>query len=152
MELDKHILNGMKPLTVFDEIESKFISSKCYFSNTPSDFADLTKCRAGTLLEKDNGLGAFLACVNNANYSFHYCLPFEWIDMAESSENIEELRQTVENLKKEVGSLKSALRELKSAVNANSNRIHTMAQLQYGTPNPQSNCELKFIQNVLGVS
>lgn len=152
MELDEHILNGMKPLTVFDEIESKFISSKCYFSNTPSDFADLTKCHVGTLLEKDNVLGVFLACVDNASCSFHYCLPFEWIDISENNKSIEELRQTVENLKKEISSLKSALRELKSAVNANSNRIRTMAQLQYGTPNPQANCGLGFIQNVLGVS
>lgn len=80
MELDKRIKEGKKPLTAFDVMESKFIGTDCYFSDKPSDFADLSKCQVGRLLSRDGMTGVFNATKNNSYANFDYCLPGEWVE------------------------------------------------------------------------
>lgn len=79
IDLDKRILDGKKPLTPFDEIDSKFIGTDCYFSDKASDFGDLKYCQIGSLLRKDEATGVFSATKNNSYAVFHYCLPCEWV-------------------------------------------------------------------------
>ena len=80
MELDKRIMSGKKPLTAFDEMESKFIGTDCYFSDKPSDFADLSKCQVGKLMSLDAVSGMFGASKNNSYAVFYFCLPCEWVE------------------------------------------------------------------------
>lgn len=80
MELDKRIMSGKKPLTAFDETESKFIGTDCYFSDKPSDFADVSKCQVGKLMSLDAVSGMFGASKNNSYAVFYFCLPCEWVE------------------------------------------------------------------------
>ena len=80
MELDKRIKEGKKPLTAFDEMESKFIGTDCFFSDKPSDFADLSKCQVGKLMSLDAVSGMFGASKNNSYAVFYFCLPCEWVE------------------------------------------------------------------------
>ena len=80
MELDKRIMSGKKPLTAFDVMESKFIGTDCYFSDKPSDFADLSKCQVGKLMSLDAVSGMFGASKNNSYAVFYFCLPCEWVE------------------------------------------------------------------------
>ena len=80
MELDKRIKEGKKPLTAFDVMESKFIGTDCYFSDKPSDFADLSKCQVGKLMSLDAVSGMFGASKNNSYAVFYFCLPCEWVE------------------------------------------------------------------------
>ena len=79
MELDKSIKEGKKPLTAFDVMESKFIGTDCFFSDNPSDFADLSKCQVGKLMSLDAVSGMFGASKNNSYAIFYFCLPCEWV-------------------------------------------------------------------------
>ena len=78
IELDKRIISGKKPLTAFDEIDSKFIGKDCYFSDYAGDYGDLSNCQKGCLLSIDGKIG-FNATKNNSYASFNYCLPCEWV-------------------------------------------------------------------------
>ena len=80
MELDKRIMSGKKPLTAFDVMESKFIGTDCYFSDKPSDFADVSKCQVGKLMSLDAVSGMFGASKNNSYAVFYFCLPCEWVE------------------------------------------------------------------------
>ena len=80
IDLDKRILDGKKPLTAFDEVDSKFIGTDCYFSDKPSDFGDLSNCQIGCLLSRNVITGAFSATKNNSYAVFNYCLPCEWVE------------------------------------------------------------------------
>lgn len=79
IELDKRIIEGKKPLTAFDEMDSKFIGTDCFFSDKPSDFADLSKCQVGKLMSLDAVSGMFGASKNNSYAVFYFCLPCEWV-------------------------------------------------------------------------
>lgn len=79
IDLDKRIIKGKKPLTAFDVMESKFIGTDCYFSDKPSDFADLSKCQVGKLMSLDAVSGMFGASKNNSYAVFYFCLPCEWV-------------------------------------------------------------------------
>lgn len=79
IDLDKRILDGKKPLTAFDEMNSKFIGTDCFFSDKPSDFADLSKCQVGKLMSLDAVSGMFGASKNNSYAVFYFCLPCEWV-------------------------------------------------------------------------
>lgn len=79
MKLDARIKKGKKPLTAFDELESKFIGTDCYFSDNARDYGDLSKCQIGTLLSRDGMTGVFNATKNNSYAFFEYCLPCEWV-------------------------------------------------------------------------
>lgn len=79
MELDKRIKEGKRPLTAFDEMESKFIGTDCYFSDKASDYGDLSNCQIGTLVSRDCMTGVFNATKNNSYAYFDYCLPCEWV-------------------------------------------------------------------------
>ena len=83
MELDERIIDGKKPLTAFDVMESKFIGTDCYFSDKPSDFADLSNCQVGKLMSLDAVSGMFGASKNNSYAVFNYCLPCEWVKKEE---------------------------------------------------------------------
>lgn len=80
IELDKRIIEGKKPLTAFDELESKYIGTDCFFSDKPSDFADLSKCQVGKLMSLDAVSGMFGASKNNSYAVFCFCLPCEWVE------------------------------------------------------------------------
>ena len=80
IELDKRIIEGKKPLTAFDVMESKFIGTDCYFSDKASDFADLSKCQVGKLMSLDAVSGMFGASKNNSYAVFYFCLPCEWVE------------------------------------------------------------------------
>lgn len=80
IELDKRIIEGKKPLTAFDVMESKFIGTDCYFSDKASDFGDLSNCQVGTLVSRDGMTGVFNATKNNSYANFDYCLPCEWVE------------------------------------------------------------------------
>ena len=80
MKLDPRIIEGKKPLTAFDVMESKFIGTDCYFSDKPSDFADLSKCQVGKLMSLDAVSGMFGASKNNSYAVFYFCLPCEWVE------------------------------------------------------------------------
>lgn len=80
MELDKRIIDGKKPLTAFDVMESKFIGTDCYFSDKASDYGDLSNCQIGRLLSRDGMTGVFNATKNNSYANFNYCLPCEWVE------------------------------------------------------------------------
>ena len=80
IELDKRIIEGKKPLTAFDELESKYIGTDCFFSDKPSDFADLSKCQVGKLMSLDAVSGMFGASKNNSYAVFYFCLPCEWVE------------------------------------------------------------------------
>lgn len=84
MELDKRIKEGKRPLTAFDVMESKFIGTDCYFSDKPSDFADLSKCQVGKLMSSDAVSGMFGASKNNSYAVFYFCLPCEWVNEEKS--------------------------------------------------------------------
>lgn len=84
MELDKRIKEGKKPLTAFDVMESKFIGTDCYFSDKPSDFADLSKCQVGKLMSLDAVSGMFGASKSNSYAVFYFCLPCEWVNEEKS--------------------------------------------------------------------
>ena len=75
MELDKRIKEGKRPLTAFDEMESKFIGTDCYFSDKASDFGDLSNCQVGKLMSLDAVSGMFGASKNNSYAVFYFCLP-----------------------------------------------------------------------------
>ena len=79
IELDKRIIEGKKPLTAFDELDSKYIGTDCFFSDKPSDFADLSKCQVGKLMSLDAVSGMFGASKNNSYAVFYFCLPCEWV-------------------------------------------------------------------------
>ena len=79
IELDKRIIEGKKPLTAFDELDSKYLGTDCFFSDKPSDFADLSKCQVGKLMSLDAVSGMFGASKNNSYAVFCFCLPCEWI-------------------------------------------------------------------------
>lgn len=79
IELDKRIIEGKRPLTAFDVMESKFIGTDCYFSDNASDYGDLSNCQVGTLLSRDGMTGVFNAKKNNSYANFTYCLPCEWV-------------------------------------------------------------------------
>lgn len=66
-------------MTAFDVMESKFIGTDCYFSDKPSDFADLSKCQVGKLMSLDAVSGMFGASKNNSYAVFYFCLPCEWV-------------------------------------------------------------------------
>lgn len=80
IELDKRIIEGKKPLTAFDVMESKFIGTDCYFSDKASDYGDLSNCQIGRLLSRDGMTGVFNATKNNSYANFDYCLPCEWVE------------------------------------------------------------------------
>lgn len=80
MELDKRIKEGKRPLTCFDELDSKYIGTDCFFSDKPSDFADLSKCQVGKLMSLDAVSGMFGTSKNNSYAVFNYCLPCEWVE------------------------------------------------------------------------
>ena len=80
IELDKRIIEGKKPLTAFDVMESKFIGTDCYFSDKASDYGDLSNCQIGTLVSRDGMTGVFNATKNNSYANFDYCLPCEWVE------------------------------------------------------------------------
>ena len=82
IELDKRIISGKKPLTAFDEIDSKFIGKDCYFSDYAGDYGDLSNCQKGCLLSIDGKIG-FNATKNNSYATFNYCLPCEWVEEPE---------------------------------------------------------------------
>lgn len=84
IELDKRIIEGKKPLSAFDEMESKFIGTDCYFSDKPSDFADLSKCQVGKLMSLDAVSGMFGASKNNSYAVFCFCLPCEYVEEPET--------------------------------------------------------------------
>ena len=84
MELDSRIIEGKKPLTAFDVMESKFIGTDCYFSDKASDYGDLSNCQIGLLLSRDGMTGVFNATKNNSYANFNYCLPCEWVKPEES--------------------------------------------------------------------
>ena len=79
MKLDNRIIEGKKPLTAFDEMESKFIGTGCYFSDNASDYGDLSNCQIGCLSSRDGKTGVFNAMKNNSYAFFIYCLPCEWV-------------------------------------------------------------------------
>lgn len=79
MKLDNRIIEGKKPLTAFDEMESKFIGTSCYFSDNASDYGDLSNCQIGCLSSRDGKTGVFNAMKNNSYAFFIYCLPCEWV-------------------------------------------------------------------------
>ena len=79
IDLDKRIIKGKKPLSAFDELESKYIGTDCFFSDKPSDFADLSNCQVGKLMSLDAVSGMFGASKNNSYAVFNYCLPCEWV-------------------------------------------------------------------------
>lgn len=79
IDLDKRIIKGKKPLTAFDVMESKFIGTDCFFSDKPSDFADLSKCQVGKLMSLDAVSGMFGASKSNSYAVFYFCLPCEWV-------------------------------------------------------------------------
>ena len=83
IELDKRIIEGKKPLTAFDELDSKYIGTDCFFSDKPSDFADLSKCQVGKLMSLDAVSGMFGASKNNSYAVFYFCLPCEWVEEPE---------------------------------------------------------------------
>lgn len=85
MELDSRILDDKKPLTAFDEMDSKFIGTDCYFSDKAGDFGDLSNCQIGSLLRKDEATGVFSATKNNSYAVFNYCLPCEWVKEEEKT-------------------------------------------------------------------
>ena len=85
IDLDKRIIKGKKPLTAFDEIESKFIGTDCYFSDKAIDFGDLSNCQIGCLLSRNSISGTFNATKNNSYAVFNYCLPAEWVKDAEKT-------------------------------------------------------------------
>ena len=85
IELDKRILDGKKPLTAFDVMESKFIGTDCYFSDNASDYGDLSNCQIGSLLSRDGMTGLFNATKNNSYAVFNYCLPCEWVKEEEKT-------------------------------------------------------------------
>ena len=80
IDLDKRIIKGKKPLSAFDELESKYIGTDCFFSDKPSDFSDLSKCQVGKLMSLDAVSGVFGASKNNSYAVFNYCLPCEWVE------------------------------------------------------------------------
>ena len=80
IDLDKKIIKGKKPLGAFDELESKYIGTDCFFSDKPSDFADLSKCQVGKLMSLDTVSGMFGASKNNSYAVFCFCLPCEWVE------------------------------------------------------------------------
>ena len=80
IELDKRIIEGKKPLTAFDELDSKYIGTDCFFSDKPSDFTDLSKCQVGKLMSLDAVSGMFGASKNNSYAVFYFCLPCEWVE------------------------------------------------------------------------
>ena len=80
IDLDKRIIKGKKPLSAFDELESKYIGTDCFFSDKPSDFADLSKCQVGKLMSLDAVSGMFGASKNNSYAVFCFCLPCEWVE------------------------------------------------------------------------
>ena len=80
IDLDKRIIKGKKPLSAFDELESKYIGTDCFFSDKPSDFADLSKCQVGKLMSLDAVSGMFGASKNNSYAVFYFCLPCEWVE------------------------------------------------------------------------
>lgn len=80
IELDERIISGKRPLTPFDEMDSKFIGTDCYFSDDASDFMDVQKhCQKGRLLSIGEVTGLFNATKNNSYAVFTYCLPAEWV-------------------------------------------------------------------------
>lgn len=80
IDLDKRILDGKKPLTAFDEIDSKFIGAECYFSDEAIDFVNVVlNCQKGRLSSVGEITGLFNATKNNSYAVFHYCLPVEWV-------------------------------------------------------------------------
>ena len=83
IDLDKRIIKGKKPLSAFDELESKYIGTDCFFSDKPSDFADLLKCPVGKLMSLDAVSGMFGASKNNSYAVFYFCLPCEWVKESE---------------------------------------------------------------------
>lgn len=90
IELDKRIIEGKKPLTAFDVMESKFIGTDCYFSDKASDYGDLSNCQLGTLLSANGMTGIFnVAKKNNSYANFNYCLPCEWVKEEEASKHID---------------------------------------------------------------
>lgn len=99
MELDKRIIEGKKPLTAFDVMESKFIGTDCYFSDKASDFGDLSNCQIGSLLSRDGMTGLFSATKNNSYAVFTYCLPCEWVKEEEKTyrpyKNVQELFEDI---------------------------------------------------------
>ena len=80
IDLDERIIKGKKPLTAFDEIDSKFIGTDCYFSDKASDYGDLSNCQIASLLRKDEETGVFSATKNNSYAVFNFCLPCEWVE------------------------------------------------------------------------
>lgn len=99
LELDKRILPEKRPLTAFDEMDSKFIGTECYFSDKASDFGDLSNCQIGSLLRKDEATGVFSATKNNSYAVFNYCLPCEWVKEEEKTyrpyKNVQELFEDI---------------------------------------------------------
>lgn len=80
IDLDKRILDGKKPLTAFDEVDSKFIGTECYFSDDASNFMNVVlNCQKGRLLSIGEITGLFKATIKNSYEVFHYCLPTEWV-------------------------------------------------------------------------
>lgn len=84
MKLDSRIIDGMKPLGVFDTEEAKrFIGKECYFANAESVFSNID----------DNPFvakGILTSIDENSEYAFHsegtlkslsvrHILPCEWV-------------------------------------------------------------------------
>lgn len=80
IELDERIISGKRPLTPFDEIDSKFIGTECYFSDDAIDFGNVVlNCQKGRLSSIGELTGLFNATKNNSYAVFRYCLPAEWV-------------------------------------------------------------------------
>lgn len=85
IQFDSKILAGKKPMTVFDTEEAEqFKGKEGYFSNSPTDFEDLTRCTKNTLVDVNHaasnvdGLN-FHFCAGSKLVAFKYFLPAEWV-------------------------------------------------------------------------
>ena len=164
MKLDSRIMK--RPFTPWDSKEFlQFIRSHDgkmtipgYFANSFEAFCDLSN-----FADFDSAIGVLSAVMDNQDCNLEYpfspgkdkwyqfFLPDEWVETSDVSET-KGLKKEIEDLRETVKSLKSEINSLKGTIKTNSDRIHIIAQLQYGTPNPQANCSSEFVKQVLGVS
>lgn len=89
MELDRRIIKGKKPFTVFDTEEAKkFIGETCYFTNYEYDFTDLdvfddddiTYSRhIGVLSSVSDTLTSPFRNLEVSGVYYNYLLPCEWV-------------------------------------------------------------------------
>ncbi len=85
IQFDSKILAGKKPMTVFDTKEAEqFKGKEGYFSNAPTDFADLSRCVKNTLVDVNHAASNvdslnFHFCAGSKLVRFKYFLPAEWV-------------------------------------------------------------------------